>query len=203
MFWMKLSLQKKIVEFSQEDIELIALSGKIKEFIEEDKDYVQSHSKLLFKAQEWEMNGRKEKDLLHGKECENAIKWLSSSSEVILPLEIHLDYINASKNLSGLMVVLLSLEEKMRFFTRIKWFDRVALFISLGNPVALAVQLKHLIPTSKIKQDFPIEMWFLFLLINVTLTLVGIKSKDLGLFVSMFLSVIVVLTVITLVLTHL
>jgi TIR domain-containing protein len=193
--------KKKAITYQNDDEDLADLIGEIEKIIEQDKAYIQLHSKLLFMARQWEYSGRSQGDLLYGKTRREAIEWMNLESESMLPLKLHTDYISASKNLSPLMLPLLWLEKKTRFITRLKWFDKVTLTISLANPIAVADQLRHLYLNGDYN-NVSLPMWFSFLIIQLTLTFVGIKNKDLGLFISMLLSVLVSSTVIGLVLYY-
>ena len=51
------------------------ISEIIKVF-EADKEYVQAHTKYLFRARSWLLNGRKQADLMFGVERKAAVNWL-------------------------------------------------------------------------------------------------------------------------------
>ena len=169
--------------------------------IETDKDYVHMHSELLFKARKWEVLGRNQADLLYGSERKKAVAWVSQSSDSLKPLQLQKEYIAASRKLSVFMLPLLWLHEKTKSFTHLKWFDKVTLIISLANPIAMLDQLRTLLFSDNPARyaGVSIPMWILFLIIQVALTFVGIKNKNLGLFISMVLSALISATVILLV----
>jgi len=124
------------------------------------------------------------------------------ASESLQPLLIHQEGISASQNSSIFILPLLWLQKRTRKFTHLKWFGKVTLIISLAKPIAHADQLRNLLfhYTEEQTESVSIPMWIIFLIIQVTLTFVGIKNKNLGLFISMLLSVIVSASVITIVL---
>jgi len=177
------------------------LIEELSKVLNTDKEYVHTHSELLFQARKWHVMGRNQADLLYGKERQKAIAWLNESSEELQPLQLQRQYINASKKLSVFMLPLLWLYEKTKSFTHLKWFDKITLIISLANPIAMLDQLRNLLfsdnPARYVGVSIP--MWILFLIIQVALTFVGIKNKNLGLFISMILSAIISATVIILV----
>lgn len=193
--------KKKAIEISNPEENISEVVKAIDEVINTDKDYVQQHSHFLFKAREWDFNGRRQSDLLYGKERQNAVNWLKQSSDSLSPLQLHQEYIKASKKISVFMLPLLWLNEKTRKFTHLKGFDQAAMLISLISPVAMAFQIPELIgATPQEVASISLPMWFLFLGIQITLSFVGIKTKDLRLFISMVLSLLVSSTVISLVL---
>ena len=192
------------LERKRSDEHLPELISQLVEVVNTDKDYVHTHSELLFRARDWDFSGRQQSDLLYGSERKRAINWLKSESKSLVPLQIQISYIEASKNLSPLMMPLLWLHEKTKSLTYLPWFDKATLAISLANPVALSDQLRALIFSNNPArfETTSIPMWTLFLVIDVALAFVGIKSKNLALFVSMVLSVIICSSVIILVLLN-
>ncbi len=195
---------KSIIQYDHTDSDLQKVADEISVAMKKDKSYIHLHSKLMFQARNWQSNGRPQGDLLYGKERSEAVDWLEESSQIILPLQMHYEFIEASKSLSFMMLILLWLERQTRFFTKLKWFDKITLMIGMGNPIAMAFQLKELIfsPDAGRYESVSVPMWSLFFLIQLTLTFVGIKSKDLGLFISMVLSGLISLSVIALVLAN-
>ncbi len=177
------------------------LIEELSKVLNTDKEYVHTHSELLFQARRWHVMGRNQADLLYGRDRKKAIAWLNESSEELQPMQLQKEYIQASKKLSVFMLPLLWLYEKTKSFTHLKWFDKVTLIISLANPVAMLDQLRNLLFSDNPARyaGVSIPMWILFLIIQVALTFVGIKNKNLGLFISMVLSAIISATVITLV----
>lgn len=174
---------------------------EITKIIESSRAYVHKHSEYLFKARKWNAHGRSQAFLLYGKERNEAIEWLEEKNDQMKPLQLHEEFIQASKNLSVFMLPLLWLHKRTRKFTHLKWFDKVTLVISLANPIALADQLRNLLIdySAEKTEAVSIPMWIIFLIIQLALTFVGIKNKNLGLFISMLLSVIVSASVIAIV----
>jgi hypothetical protein len=196
---------KKIaIQGPNADDSLDRMLDEVCAMLETDKEYVHMHSELLFKARKWVAMGRNQADLLYGKERRNAVEWMTQSSETLKPLQLQQDFIHASKKLSIFMLPLLWLHENTKNFTNLKWFDKITLIISLANPIAMLDQLRTLLlsdnPARYVGVSIP--MWILFLIIQITLTFVGIKNKNLGLFISMVLSAIISTSVIAIVLLN-
>lgn len=193
--------KKTILQAPKQNAPVDPLVNDIITIIETDKDYVRKHSEYLFLARRWDLKGRNQADLLYGSERKEAVKWLKETSESLQPLQIHQEFISASQNISLFILPLLWLHKRTRKFTHLKSFDKVTLIISLANPIALADQLRNLLfhYTEEQTESVSIPMWIIFLIIQLTLTFVGIKNKNLGLFISMLLSVIVSASVITIV----
>ena len=193
--------QKDFIKYDEGDGGFGRMVNSIQKVMEQGKTYIQAHSSLLFKARKWEASGRKQRDLLYGKERKGAIDWLAARSDYALPLQLHYDYINASKSLSWLMLPLLWLESKTRPLTSLSWFDRVALFIGLGSPAALSIQLIDLFTNPEIDfHSIPIYMWYWFLIIQIAVAFEGIKHKDLSTFLRMVLSMFICIFIIVLIL---
>jgi len=183
--------KKRVLKMKTEDAELDELSDELKTVIEQDKDYVQQHSKILFKAQNWANLGKKQRDLLFGEERKEATKWIGTASDVILPLEIHHDYINASKKLSGLMLMMLWLDSKTRGLTQLNWFAKLTLIVGLISPAAMAVQWVELAGKEPEQVQGVSEVtWTLFLVVQIAVLFEGIKNKDISAFLRMIFSII-------------
>jgi hypothetical protein len=197
---------KNILELERKksDEHIPELIARLVEVVNTDREYVHKHSELLFKARDWDFAGRQQSDLLYGVERKKAINWLRSESKSLVPLQIQRSYIEASIKLSPLMMPLLWLHEKTKSLTYLPWFDKATLAISLANPIALSDQLRTLVFSENPArfETTSIPMWVLFLIIDIALAFVGIKSKNLALFVSMVLSVIICTSVIMLVLLN-
>lgn len=195
--------KKKIIEFKH-GMDVGEIIPSITEVLEFDKSYVHKHTKYLFQARNWRFNGESQADLLIGAERKNAINWLESPSQGLQPSNEHNAFINASKNVSWLMLPLLWLNKKTSSFTGQKWFDKFTLIISLGNPIALSNQLFVLLYSDNPArfEGVSVSMWSLFILLQFTSMFIGIKTKNLGLFISMVLSIIVCSIVIALVISN-
>jgi len=187
-----------------EDESIEPLISEISKILETDKEYVHMHSEILYKARKWAVRGRNQADLLYGKERKMAVAWLSEKSDELQPMQLQKEFIQASKNLSVFMLPLLWLHEKTKYFTHLKWFDKVTLVISLANPLAMLDQLRTLLLSDNPGryEGVSVPMWTLFLIIQLALTFVGIKNKNLGLFISMILSAIISASVIFLVILN-
>lgn len=196
--------KKPAIQGPKTDESLDQMIDEICTILETDKEYVHMHSEILFKARKWVVMGRSQADLLYGKERKKAIEWMAQSSDSLKPLQLQREYIHASKKLSVFMLPLLWLHENTKSFTNLKWFDKITLIISLANPIAMLDQLRTLVFSDHPARyaGVSIPMWILFLIIQVTLTFVGIKNKNLGLFISMVLSAIISASVIALVLLN-
>ena len=184
--------KKKIVSFGESDEELVRLADDLKVVMEQDKGYVRQHSLLLFKAQRWDSSGRQQRNLLFGAERKAATNWIESTSDIILPLKIHHDYVNASKKLSWLMLVLLWLNARTKSLTGLNWFGKLTLFIGLVSPAAMAFQLAELMGKEKGEvQGVSLATWVLFLLVQISVLFEGIKNRDISAFLRMLFSMII------------
>jgi hypothetical protein len=184
---------KKIIK-SNKGLGLASVIDEVKKRINTDREYVHRHTFYLSQARKWRYLGENQSDLLFGEERKNATEWLKTSSAELFPLKDHVDFINASKKLSIIMMPLFWLNKKTIFFTNNKLFDEITFIISLLNPIAMSMQLIELISNydKVIKSDVvSIPMWVIFIIIQFSFTLVGIKTKNLGLFSSMVLSMII------------
>ncbi|MFH1631689.1 MAG: hypothetical protein ABIA47_01520 [bacterium] len=79
-----------------------------------------------------------------------------------------------------------------------KYFDAVSGTVSLANPVAMAPQLWATIVSDNV-EAVSVGMWWLFVAIQTTLALVGVKSRNLGLFISMVISILMSISIIAIV----
>ena len=176
--------------------------NSIRTVIKKDEAYVNAHSKYLFQAKNWDFNGRKQADLLYGKERKKASLWLNKKSDELVPLRIQLDFIEASKKISVLFLPILWLNKKTYNFTHLKWFDKTVLIISLINPIAMMDQIRVLVThegngdNSKDDNGVSLPMWVMLFGIHVTLVMAAIKDKDLRLFLSAGISGMVSSTII-------
>jgi len=176
----------------------------IEKILRTDMDYVRLHSKYLFQARKWDLKGRKNTGLLFGPERKKALNWLAQKSDSLIPMQLHIEYIQASRKMPALYFPLLWLHERTHAFTHLKRFDQAAMIISLISPIAMADQVRQLVFSDNPDRyhGISLPMWLLFFLIQITLLFVGIKQKDLRMFVSMVLSLLVSSTVIALVLVN-
>lgn len=176
--------------------------------IEKDQVYVRAHSEYLFQAKNWDFNGRKQADLLYGKERKIAVNWLDKKSDQLVPLNLHREFIEASKNISIFFLPILWLNKKTYNFTHLKWFDKTVLVISLINPIAMMDQIRVLLTnktfetSSSDDSGVSLPMWIMLFGIHVTLVMAAIKDKDLRLFLSAGISGMVSSTIILLLLVR-
>jgi hypothetical protein len=195
---------KKIIK-SNKGLDIDSVVNRVKEKINTDREYVRKHTLYLSQARKWRYLGENQSNLLFGEERKNAIEWLKSSSAELFPLKDHVDFINASKKLSILMIPLLSLNKRMTWLIHLKGFDQVAIVLSLLGPIAMMDQAKTLLCSEDSGRYLAISlpMWFLFSIVNSSLILVSIKTKDLRLFISQIVSLTVSITIILIVLFEL
>jgi hypothetical protein len=196
--------KKKIIEPKKNEDPVTSVFESIKEKFEIDRDYVRKHTLYLIDAKNWRYNGESQSDLLFGTSRKNAIEWLKASSSEQVPLKDQIDFVEASKKLSLLMLPLLWLNKKTKKMTSHRWFDKITLVVSLGNPVAMADQLRVLIFSDNPAryEGVSIPMWIIFIVLQFSFMFVGIKTKNLGVFVSMILSMIICAIVIGMVLSN-
>lgn len=90
------------------------------------------------------------------------------------------------------------LHELFRPVIEWKHFDSVSGFIALINPVALVPQLFTAVAADNV-EGISTGMYWIFVLIQATFALIGIKSKNLGMFLSMVISVLISLAIIVVV----
>lgn len=185
--------KKKIIEPKKNEDPVTSVFESIKEKFEIDRDYVRKHTLYLIDAKNWRYNGESQSDLLFGTSRKNAIEWLKASSSEQVPFKDQIDFVEASKKLSLLMLPLLWLNKKTKKMTSHRWFDKITLVVSLGNPVAMADQLRVLIFSDNPAryEGVSIPMWVIFIVLQFSFMFVGIKTKNLGVFVSMILSMII------------
>jgi hypothetical protein len=102
------------------------------------------------------------------------------------------------------MLPLLWLSKKTKNITKNKLFDKLTFIISFGNPIAMADQLRYLLFSDNPAryEGVSIPMWILFIIIQFSFMLVGIKTKNLGVFISMVLSIIICVFVISIALSN-
>ncbi len=87
----------------------------------------------------------------------------------------------------------------MAWFVEHRYFNRVSGWVSLANSVALAPQLVSVIENENV-EAVSIPMWLIFIALQTTFTLMGIKTKNTLMFWSMLVSILISLAVIGVVL---
>jgi hypothetical protein len=194
--------KKQIIDIKEPHRHIHEVISEIIKVLEADKEYVQAHTKYLFRARSWLLNGRKQADLMFGVERKAAVNWLKKKSEQLVPLHLHVEYIQASKKISIFFLPILWLNKKTYSFTHLKWFDKTVLVISLINPIAMMDQIRVLLTHKNIDSNsnddggVSLPMWVMLFGIHVTLVMAAIKDKDLRLFLSAGISGMVSSTII-------
>ncbi|MDW3194956.1 MAG: TIR domain-containing protein [Cytophagales bacterium] len=175
------------------------LFDHIHDVILEEREYVQKHTELLQKGLQWQLADQDPRLLLYGLDRIEASKWLKTTFENVrppaVPSEIHLSFIEASEALNISKQLLHFLNRLTSFLTERKAFDNFIGIVSLANPISLVPQLITVLNSDDLSSVS--EYTFgLFAFLNLCFALVGIKQKNLGMFISMFLSMIMNLWII-------
>ncbi len=88
------------IDFRRHDGEFLPNFGELIRSLDSDPDYVQSHTRLLVKAREWEQQERDDGFLLRGKDLAASEQWLQESADKKpKPTALQLDYLKASQEL--------------------------------------------------------------------------------------------------------
>lgn len=188
---------KILYHTSQEQV--LSLYDEVKRTIENEKEYVEKHTDILLKALDWDSDDRDARKLLYGLDRYEASKWLKTTFENVrppaLPSPIHLEYIEASESLNFSKQLLHFLNRMTSFLTERRSFDNFIGIVSLANPISLIPQLITVLHSDDLSSVS--EYTFgLFAFLNLCFALVGIKQKNLGMFFSMFLSMLINLWII-------
>ncbi len=175
------------------------LFGQITDTISEENDFVQSHTSILRKALAWEKSDKSPKQLLYGADRLEASRWLkrtfTNANPPAVPSALHREYIEASEALSFSKQIMHFLNKATAVITEREAFDSFIGLVSLANPISLAPQLYTVLTTADLSSVS--EYTFgLFAFLNLCFALVGIKQKNLGMFISMFLSMIMNLIIV-------
>lgn len=171
----------------------------IHDVILEEREYVQKHTEILQKGLKWQLADQDPRLLLYGLDRIEASKWLKTTFENVrppaVPSEIHLSFIEASEALNVSKQLLHFLNRLTSFLTERKAFDNFIGIVSLANPISLVPQLITVLNSDDLSSVS--EYTFgLFAFLNLCFALVGIKQKNLGMFISMFLSMLMNLWII-------
>lgn len=171
----------------------------IHDVILEEREYVEKHTELLQKGLKWQLSDQDPRLLLYGLDRMEASKWLKTTFENVrppaVPSEIHLSFIEASEALNFSKQLLHFLHRLTSFLTERKSFDNFIGIVSLANPISLIPQLITVLHSDDLSSVS--EYTFgLFAFLNLCFALVGIKQKNLGMFISMFLSMLLNLWII-------
>lgn len=87
------------------------------------------------------------------------------------------------------------LYSKISTLLNYKYFDVLTGLISLANPVVVGLQLISVLQADNV-EAVSLSMWSCFIVLQLTFGLIGVKAKNLGMIISMLLSVIISTTVI-------
>lgn len=171
----------------------------IHDVILEEREYVRKHTEILQKGLKWQLADQDPRLLLYGLDRIEASKWLKTTFENVrppaMPSEIHLSFIEASEALNISKQLLHFLNRLTSFLTERKAFDNFIGIVSLANPISLIPQLITVLNSDDLSSVS--EYTFgLFAFLNLCFALVGIKQKNLGMFISMFLSMLMNLWII-------
>lgn len=91
--------------------------------------------------------------------------------------------------------LMLALESKLSWLLQHKHFDTITGSLFFMNPVALAPQLVTVIKANNV-EGVSVSLWVIFATLQAAFTLVGIKAKNFGMFVSMALSAMISLSIV-------
>lgn len=94
------------------------------------------------------------------------------------------------------------IERLQKFFKPITgWghFDTVSGAVTLLNPIALLPQLWGVIASENV-EAVSIGMWVIFALLQCVFALIAVKGRNLGMFVSMLISIFISVSIATIVL---
>ncbi len=168
--------------------------GVLLKLLELDSDYVENHTRFLIQALEWEKHHRVMEYLLYGQARNSADAWLKIKFEgkepPCLPTKLHEDFIIESKKLEASTRLAFWLNRRFAFVTEHKLFNPAINLLSLANPVSMLPQLFALWVAAE-AHGVSLGMWYLFVAIQGAFTLNAIKNKDIGVFISMALSMVV------------
>lgn len=88
------------IDFRRHGGEFLPNFGELIRSLDSDPDYVQSHTRLLVKAREWEQQERDDSFLLRGKDLVASKQWLQESADKQpKPTALQLEYLKASQEL--------------------------------------------------------------------------------------------------------
>lgn len=195
----------KILYYSTKSAQ-VKLFENIKKSILDEADYIEKHTDLLLQSLTWYKSQKDPKKLLYGLERLDASKWLRRTFEnvrpPVRPSDFHKAYIEASENLSISKQILHFLNRVTSAITDRKSFDNFIGIVSLANPISLLPQLYNILFTHADLCSVSEYTFGLFAFLNLCFALVGIKQKNLGMFISMFLSMLINLLIVGMKLSH-
>lgn len=84
---------------------------------------------------------------------------------------------------------------KFKLIINWKYFDKTTLIITLLNPIVILPQLVAVVKATNV-ESISVVMWGTFVVIQITFTFIGIKTKNFNVFVSMIASVLLSLGIV-------
>lgn len=176
--------------------ELFSHLGRI---IHEHQGLTHDHTRFLLHALKWQDKSRDPKYLLYGKDRTEGVRWLKhlntqSNTSVEAPALLS-QYIQTSESLNITAQILHFLDKFTSVLTSKRFFDNFIGIISLANPLSLLPQLYNILTTTD-RSSISEYTFSLFAILNLCFTLVGIKQKNFGMFLSMFLSMAINLAIV-------
>lgn len=163
--------------------------------IEHERAYVNKHTELLNAALTWQSKGRTPDLLLYGIPRREAVRWMKTNFQntvpPVLPAPIQRSYIEASEALSLSKQLSFFLDKITSFLTRKSWFDGFIGLVSLANPISLLPQLFNVFYHQEGLESISEYTFGLFAFLNLCFALVGIKQRNLGIGISMLLSMVI------------
>jgi WD40 repeat protein len=86
------------IDFNQSDVDFSTHFSQLLRVLDTDRDHLQTHTRFLVRAIEWDNGGRKDSLLLRGDELEGAEQWLiQSQQKQPQPTDLHASYIHTSR----------------------------------------------------------------------------------------------------------
>lgn len=192
-----------LIYFKKSDRLAEIMASEIISIIHSQQCYTEKHTRALQKALLWDRQQRDPKFLLYGRERKDAILWLRMKFENTSPpcaiTLLQKEYIEESEKLQMTKQIAFWLQKKTAFITNNKYFDSTIGFVSLANPISLLPQLYVLVLATQVA-GISVGMWIIFVFLQMSFSLVGIKQKNLGMFISMFTSMLISISIIIIVL---
>lgn len=192
--------QQRMLQYSM-DRNKQELFDEVLAICREEEEYVATHTYLTRKALHWDKKGKQEQDLLYGRNRADAKGWYKQKFENKRPpvqvSDTQQRYLERSFALSFEAQVMFLLNKVFSIITNRRFFDRFIGVISLANPLSLLPQLIHVIRLDDLSSISSVTFG-IFAFLNASFALVGIKQKNLGMFISMFLSMLMNLAIVAL-----
>lgn len=191
-----------VVYFKKSDRAAAVTGREIADIIIAHHSYVEHHTKLLLRSLLWQNHACDPRFLLYGRERKEAIYWTRIKFENTAPpcrvTSLQKQYIEESEKLQTAKQAAFWLQKRTSFITENKYFDSIIGFVSLANPISLLPQLYVLVLATQVA-GISVGMWIIFVFLQLSFSLVGIKQKNMGMFISMFTSMLISLSIIIIV----